>query len=98
MSLRCSYMASFFKETDYFQMFGSLLKRGLLHMGRICFPWKQILSFKSRPLVKEALVCRKANRKSQKVVYLVKMAKNLSRVFSPINVAEINLMNAYVVV
>ena len=36
---------------------------------------EQILPFKSRPLIGRALLCREANRKSQKLLLFVKMVE-----------------------
>ena len=57
-------------------------KTGSSLKGLNLLPLGAFLSFSSRPLFKRFLVCRKANRKTQKVDYLVKIAESLPSVTS----------------
>ena len=42
-------------------------EKGSTWKGKKCYPWEQILYFQSRPFFRRDFVCRKVNRKSQKL-------------------------------
>ena len=57
----------------------SLLKKDLLWKERICSLWEQILSFKSRPIFRRDLVCKKAKKEVTEVVSLDKNGGSSTR-------------------
>ena len=52
--------------------FSSLLEKSTLYKGRICYNKEKILSLQDKALLRRGLVIRKPNKKSQRVVSMVK--------------------------